>query len=368
MNPIAGDVTKIYKQYHSIREQIKKFSQPPLKVLNGENFAVQQYFQNINYEHYKTYLGDIKTLIIDEAQAVPNIGRILKFVVDSFPQITVFITGSSAFDLERFTGEPLTGRQFKFLLYPFSQPELNQIDDPIYKAEKIQQRLIYGSYPEVALAETDEEKQMILKDILSSYLLKDILKFERIKNASKIYDLLRLLAYQVGNEVSLNNLSKELGINKKTVERYLVLLSKVFVIYNLEGFSRNLRKEIRSSAKWYFYDNGIRNALIMDFKPLDMRNDTGQLWENFVITERRKYLEYHHVFWKQYFWRTYDKQEIDLVEEVDGDILAYEIKWKTDKFRIPQAWETAYPDYPVKPINLQDFVLWTLDTKPLTPD
>jgi predicted AAA+ superfamily ATPase len=217
------------------------------------------------------------------------------------------------------------------------------------------QRLIFGSYPELYLLKDADEKAKYLKEILNAYLLKDILAFENIKNSSVLFNLLKLVAYQIQNEVSFNELAKNLQISKHTVDKYLDLLNKVFVLFRLQGYSRNLRKEVVKSSKWYFYDNGIRNAIIANFNPLNMRNDIGALWENYVITERMKFREYNNVIANQYFWRTYDQQEIDLIEEREGKLFAFDMKWKQDKIKPPAGFIKTYPDSKFSVITQQNY-------------
>ena len=222
-------------------------------------------------------------------------------------------------------------------------------------------RLIYGSYPELAHINSDEEKARYLQELINSYLLKDILMYENVRNSSKIYSLLRLIAFQVGNEVSFHELGQQLSISKNTVERYLDLLSKAFILHKISGYNKNLRKEISKNSKWYFYDNGIRNTLIANLNPLSTRNDIGTLWENYIISERLKYQKYTSMLVHNYFWRTYDRQEIDWIEDRGGKLYAYEMKWNPRKTKIPKAWGKAYPDSEYKTIHQDNYLDWISD-------
>ena len=325
---------------------------------NGEDFAVYDLLKRRSVQNYKNILGDAKLLIIDEAQKIPDAGMILKLIVDSFENLKIVVTGSSAFDITNLTGEPLTGRKFEITLYPVSENEFRQIEKPGEWFDNLSQRLVYGNLPELANIENQKDKAEYLREIISSYLLKDILAFGNLRNSSKLFDLLKLIAFQAGNEVSVQELGKQLAMSKNTVERYLDILSKGFVVYRLNGFSRNLRKEIVKNFKWNFYDNGIRNAIIANFNSITTRDDLGILWENYLMSERIKHLSYSGVICNRYFWRTYDKQEIDLIEEREGKLFAYEFKWKADKAVVPAAWESAYPDASYEVITSQNFMDW----------
>lgn len=325
---------------------------------NGEDFAVHEILRRRSIQNYKNILGSKELLIIDEAQKIPEIGLILKLIVDSFKNIKIIVTGSSAFDIANLTGEPLTGRKQEIIMYPVSENEYNQFQKPEERQDNLMQRMVYGNMPELIHLDDLNEKEEYLRDLINSYLLKDILTFENIKNSAKLFDLLKLIAYQVGNEVSIQELGRQLSMAKNTVERYLDILSKVFVIYRLTGFSRNLRKEVVKSSKWYFFDNGIRNTIIANFSGLGSRNDVGILWENYMISERIKHHQYSGIISNRYFWRTYDQQEIDLVEDRGGKLFAYEFKWKDSKVTIPAAWEKAYPDSSYKVITRDDYSEW----------
>jgi predicted AAA+ superfamily ATPase len=298
-------------------------------------------------------------LLIDEAQKIPEIGQILKLMVDEIEGVKIIATGSSMFDLTNKLGEPLTGRKATFYLYPLAQREFAAEENLVQTKANLEERLVYGSYPELIQHQSNDDKAAYLNELVNSYLLKDILEHDGVRNAGKMRDLLRLIAYQVGKEVSLDELGKQLGINKNTVERYLDLLSKVFVIYRLQGFNRNLRKEVTKSSKWYFYDNGIRNTLIANFSPIGFRNDKGELWENYLLSERIKFQQYTGMIVNNYFWRTYQQQEIDWVEERGGELFAYEMKWSADKkAKVPSAWNTGYPESQFEVITTANYLDW----------
>ena len=310
--------------------------------LNGEDADVQAILENRTVANYQRLLTGYTLLIIDEAQYVPDIGRKVKLMIDEIRPLHIILTGSSAFDIVQ-SGEPLVGRTISYQLYPIAQMEFRPVENVLQTRQHLEERLIYGSYPELLSLPGLTEKQAFLKELINTYLLKDILAFEDIRQAQKLRELLVLLAYQIGSEVSLDELGKQLGISKNTVARYLDLLSKVYVIYSRGGFSRNLRKEVVKSHRWYFTDNGIRNALINQFSPLALRQDTGQLWENYFISERQKRNAYHEEQVNSYYWRTYDQQEIDLIEEKNGQLSAFECKWKEQKVKTPVAFANAYP-------------------------
>ena len=335
-----------------------EFSEPYL-WLNGEDITTLAILADRSVENYRSLVGSNRILIIDEAQKVPEIGLVLKLMVDHIKDIKIIATGSSVFDLSNKLGEPLTGRKYTFYLFPLAQVEYSKYENLTETRSRLEERLVYGSYPELTSIAGLDEKADYLRELVNSYLLKDILEFEGIRNADKLINLLRLIAFQVGKEISLEELGRQLGISRNTVERYLDLLSKVFVIFKLAGFSRNLRKEITKSNRWYFYDNGIRNALISNFNPLSLRNDHGELWENYLITERIKYQQYTGMHSNNYFWRTYQQQEIDLIEEHSGRLDAFEIKWSTTKkVKAPAAWVNAYPDSTYKVITPENYLDW----------
>lgn len=340
-----------------VKELLEKINEPVLS-LNGEDINVHDKLAIRSVENYKQLLGSYKFLYIDEAQKIPEIGLKLKLMIDEIEDLKIIISGSSSFDIHKDAGEPLTGRKYSFNLFALSENEFNQVENKIEKIDKVRERLIFGNYPELLQLPDREDKIDYLNEMVSSYLLKDILVYENIKNSQKIFNLLRLIAFQIGGEVSLQELGKQLGISKNTVEKYLDLLSKVFILHKVEGFSRNLRKEITKNSRWYFLDNGIRNAVIANFNPIESRNDIGALWENYMISERLKYQEYKRLSSNNYFWRTYEQQEVDWVEERDGSLFGYEFKWKESKVKIPTQWKNAYPDSSFEVINKDNFEKW----------
>ena len=331
------------------------------KLDSGDNLRTQHIFGSQDFKEILPYAEGYELIAIDEAQNIPNIGMGLKILVDQRPDLKIIVTGSSSFELAGQVGEPLTGRKRTLTLYPLAQSELLSTHNRFELKENLEEFLIYGSYPEIVLAKTRQEKIDAIMEIANSYLVKDILAFDRIRNSKQLLDLLKLLAFQVGSEVSLSELGTQLGMDYKTIQRYLDLLEKAFVIIRLGGFSRNLRNEITKKEKYYFMDNGIRNALIAQFNRLSLRSDVGQLWENFFFIERLKHREYRSIYANQYFWRTYDQQEIDIVEERDGRLYGYECKWSPKKkIKIPKSWQSAYPESEfqvIAPENYQDFVL-----------
>jgi predicted AAA+ superfamily ATPase len=340
-----------------VKEILATVNEPILR-LNGDDINVHDKLSIRSIENYKQILGTYKLLYIDEAQKIPEIGLKLKLMIDEIEGLRIIISGSSSFDIHKNAREPLTGRKYTFTLYTLSENEYTQIENNINKMDKVRERLVFGNYPELLHLPDRQDKVDYLNEMISSYLLKDILVYEHIKNSQKIFNLLRLIAFQIGGEVSLQELGIQLGISKNTVEKYLDLLSKVFILHKVEGFSRNLRKEITKNSRWYFLDNGIRNAVIANFNPLHARNDIGALWENYMISERLKYQEYKRISSNNYFWRTYEQQEIDWVEERDGSLFGYEFKWKEEKVKIPTQWKSAYPDASFELININNFSEW----------
>lgn len=310
--------------------------------LNGEDEDTELILKERTVANYARLLMGKKLLIIDEAQYIPDIGRKVKLMIDEIKPLHIIITGSSSFDLQQTAGEPLVGRTLTNIMYPVAQMELAVTENILQTKQNLADRLIFGSYPEILSISSIVEKQHYLKELVNTYLLKDILAFEDIRNPQKMKDLLMLLALQVGKEVSLEELGRNLGISKNTVERYLDLLSKVFVIYKRGGYSKNLRKEIVKSSRWYFVDNGVRNALLNNFNLLPLRQDVGLLWENYILSERMKYNDYQLRVVNSYYWRTYDQQEIDLIEESNDFLEAFETKWKEKPVKIPAAFAKAY--------------------------
>jgi len=339
-------------------DQIRKELEGKEKILflNGESRVVQDQISVQIPEQLKQYLGDTTLLIIDEAQRIPQIGLNLKMIVDAMPHIKVIASGSASFDLAQKIGEPLTGRKKTLSLFPVSAGEIIDTKDAAYYHSVFSWHLIYGGYPELFLIKARRDQKEYLDELVDSYLFRDILEIERVKNAKKLRDLLVLLSFQIGKEVSLTELGNALDLHKDTVFRYLDLLEKAFVIVNLRGFSRNLRKEVTKSSRYYFTDNGIRNALINNFNPVELRDDVGMLWENYVIMERIKKQIYFGIHANNYFWRTYDQKEIDFVEERDGKLYGYEIKWKARKVKEIKDWVQTYSNASYEVIDRNNFI------------
>lgn len=301
----------------------------------------------------KHFLGDKKLIIIDEAQRVKNIGLSLKLMADNFPETQIIATGSSSFDLSNKIKEPLTGRKMEFYLFPLSLEELMAGVDDLETQRLLERRMIFGLYPEIATTTGDVSAR--LKELAQSYLYKDILQFQNIKNSEAVEKLLVALALQVGHEVSFTELGSLIGLDKKTVASYAEILEKAFIIFRRGPFSRNLRNELKKRRKIYFYDNGVRNALINNFNALERRADVGALWENFMMSERMKFNYNHGQPKNSYFWRTRAGQEIDLVEEADGQLSAFEFKWQEDKIKPPKIFLAAYSGSSFELINKNNF-------------
>lgn len=322
-------------------------------LLNGEDFDVSSILSSQRTEALKNLVAGYDYLFIDEAQNIPKIGANLKLLVDSQPNVSVFVTGSASFNLRNQIGEPLTGRSSFNYLYPFSASEIS--DGLMPALQQLPTWLIYGMYPQVALTDNQKDKRKLLENIRNGYLLKDVLELDNLKDSLFIQNLLKYIALQIGNDVSYNELASNLKTSVKTVQRYLDILEKAFIIFRLQGFSRNLRKEISKSPRYFFWDNGIRNAIISNFNPPENRDDMGRLWENFCIAERIKRQKYHETFSEFYFWRTYDQQEIDLIEETNGELSAFEFKWGDKESKAPKAFRENYPDATFQTINKMTF-------------
>jgi hypothetical protein len=323
----------------------------------GDNMRVAEVLGSRDLDRILQYVEGVDLYVIDEAQLIPEIGTGLKLLADHRPDLRVIATGSSSFDLAQNIGEPLVGRKKTITLYPISQTEmLTEYNNRSELKERLTDFLIYGSYPDVVTAKSRKEKLDYLDELVGSYLLRDILSLEQVKSSATLISLLKLLAFQIGNEVSLNELAAQLYINIRTVNRYLDLLEKSFVIVRLGSFSRNLRSEIAQKSKYYFLDNGIRNGVISQFNNLDLRNDVGQLWENFIFTERLKNRAYKSIRKQVYFWRTYQGQEVDFVEEGDSHLNGYEVKWSGTKLRPPKDWVANYPEASFKVIDQNNYL------------
>lgn len=342
-----------------VKEWLKNTTLKSLFV-SGDNVRVRAVLSSEDFDLINEFVAGYELVVIDEAQQVPGIGKGLKIMADENPELKIVATGSSSFDLSQQVGEPLTGRKRTIRLFPIAQKELILHLNRFELKEKLEEYLVFGSYPDVLLCEAKKEKIRVLTELVESYLLKDILSFERLRNPDQLFNLLKLLAFQVGNLVSLNELGSQLSMNVRTVRRYIDLLEKSFIIYHLNSYSSNLRKEIAKKNKYYFYDNGIRNAVILQMNALSDRNDLGALWENFVMTERIKKLHYEDVFYNCYFWRNYNGREIDLLEERNGKLNTFEFKWKKTKTGIPNDFVKKYGNTGfeiIHPGNYPDFVL-----------
>jgi predicted AAA+ superfamily ATPase len=331
------------------------------KLDSGDNIRTQHLLGSQDFDQILRYAQGYELLAIDEAQQIPNIGKALKILVDQVPNLSVIATGSSSFDLSQSIGEPLTGRKTTLILYPVAQLELLNMYNRHELCEKLEEFLIFGGYPEVLTAPTWQEKIKILTELVDAYLFKDILTLENIKKSEVLLNLVKLLAFQVGQLVSLNELAVQLRLDVKTVAKYLDLLEKSFVICKLGGFSRNLRSELTSKYKYYFLDLGVRNAVVAQFNALALRNDLGLLWENFVFIERVKKSAYQGFYGKRYFWRTYQGEEVDFLEDVENALTAFEAKWSpTKKVVLPRSLKENYPNTSfnvVTPENYLDYII-----------
>ena len=299
---------------------------------------------------------DYEIIFIDEAQRITDIGWGLKILIDNLPDTTIIASGSSSFQLSSQVGAPLTGRSITSMLFPISVLELKIQFGGMHIFQNLENYLVYGMYPETLSKRNNQDKISYLLELRNSYLLKDILELENIRNTDKIFDLLLLIAFQIGNDVSLSELGNSLNLAKQTVARYLDLLEKAFIIKKIGGFSKNLRKEITKNNRYYFFDNGIRNAIINNFNILKQRNDVGMLWENFMIMERIKKQHYYNIYSNNYFWRTYNQKEVDFVEERDGKLFGYEFKWSTKNNKIQQEWLNTYKNASFEIINKENFL------------
>jgi len=335
-----------------VKEVQKKYPDNSI-YLNCDEPDIRSAFSNKTSTEMKAYLGNKKLVILDEAQRVKNIGLTLKLMADNFPETQIIATGSSSFDLSNEIIEPLTGRKYEFYLYPFSLSELRAVYTTIEINRLLEQRMVLGMYPEII--GDGKEAEIKLKNLVKSYLYKDILQFQNIKHAEAIEKLLQALALQIGNEVSYNELAQTAGVDKNTVASYIQVLEKAFVVFRLRPFSRNLRNELKKMRKIYFFDTGARNALINNFNPLNLRQDTGALWENFMISERYKRNQNNSLDKNIYFWRTREGKEIDYLEEAKGKLSGFEIKWNENKFKKPQIFLDTYPGSELTLINKNNY-------------
>jgi predicted AAA+ superfamily ATPase len=323
-------------------------------LISGEDFDVQEIFSSQKLNLLKSATAGYTHLFIDEAQKIPNIGKNLKLIIDHIPEIAVFFTGSSSFELYNQIGEPLTGRSLFLNLYGFSQEELHE--DFLEARKTLEDKLIYGLYPQVYLERGANQKEEILNGIKNGYLLKDILEFDLQKDSVFVLNLLRLIAFQIGHDISYSEMANRLQVNVRTIQRYLNILEKMFIIFSLPGFSRNMRNEFTKTPRYYFWDNGIRNTLIANLNPINIRNDSGQLWENYCIAERQKFLSFNRITVNRFFWRTYTQKEIDYLEERGGKLHAYEMKYSGRVSKIPAVFLQNYPDSEFNEINRDNFL------------
>lgn len=322
--------------------------------LSGDDYLARQELGKHSTSHLKSIIGKHKLLVIDEAQYIDNIGLTIKIIVDNIPDVQVIATGSSSFELSNALNEPLTGRKFEYMLYPVSYTELVQHNGLIAEKGLLERRLVYGSYPEISISQGNEKE--LLQMLTSSYLYKDLFIHQQIKKPQLIEKLVKALALQVCSEVSYNELAQTVGADIQTVEKYIDMLEKAFIIFRLYSLSRNLRNEIKKSRKIYFYDNGIRNAVIGNYTPVEGRTDVGVLWENYFIAERQKFLHYNKLYTNRYFWRNHAQQEIDYIEERGGYLRAFELKWNPKKKgRFSKSFTNAYPESLTYTVNKENF-------------
>ena len=327
----------------------------------GDDIVIRELFLSENRARILDFAAPYEIIAIDEAQNVKNIGIGTKMIIDAFPEKILILTGSSSFDLSREIGEPLTGRHFTLTLLPFAQIEMNASKFELNNA--LEDFLIYGSYPEVLSAPTKAMRAKILTELISSYLFKDILALDKIKSPDLLLDIARCLAFQVGGEVSFNEIAKIVKSDVKTVQRYIDALEKMFVIKKVRGFSKNLRNEISKKSKFYFYDNGVRNAVISQFNELDSRDDVGRLWENFIFTELMKKSGIEQTPDTFYFWRAYTGQEIDIIKESAGTLFAIECKWSKETAMAPSLWKENYKNSKFEIINKNNYLEYFLKSK-----
>ena len=322
----------------------------------GDDIRIQHLIGSGDLTQLKEYASGYELIVIDEAQRIPNIGLGLKLLIDQITPLRIIVTGSSSFELAGQVGEPLTGRKKTLTLFPIAQLELAMMNNPFEMKKQLDDFLIYGSYPAVITATSKKEKLSILDELVHSYLLKDVFELERVKSPKTLFDLLRLLAFQVGSEVSLSELGTQLSIDAKTVARYLDLLEKAFVLFNLRGYAGNLRKEIVKKSKYYFFDNGIRNTIISNVNPINLRDDQGKLWENFLVIERKKMQAYRDMLSNNYFWRTWEKDELDWLEEREGALFGFEYKYSAQKKKLSKKFLEAYPHATIEVITRENYL------------
>jgi len=361
-----GKVTALYGarrvgKTYLVEHYLKTLRDRRILSVSGDDILVRNAMSSENTREILNFAEGYDVVFIDEAQRIPKIGFGLKILIDKAPKLQIIVSGSASFELAGQIGEPLTGRQNSVLLYPVSIEERLSIEPKAKIRENLEEMLLFGQYPEVILQRRTREKRSILTELTRSYLYKDILELDKVKNSKVLTDMLKLVAYQIGNELNLTELATNLGITVKTVQRYLDMFEKSFVLYSLRGFSRNARNEIVKSSKYYFYDVGVRNAVIDDFNSLQSRGDLGRLWENFIISERLKFRDYHGMGNSAYFWRTYEQQEVDLIEDFGGKLHAFEIKWNEKaKVKTPKKFLSLYPGAEFGCINGGNFMEWVV--------
>ena len=334
--------------------------QEPVLQLNCDEPEVREMLAGMNSQELRLLIAGNKIVMIDEAQRVDRIGMTLKRITDNFPDVQLLVTGSSSFELQNRLDEPLTGRKYEYHLFPLSTGELMRAYGLLGVKQTLENRLIYGSYPDIFNHKEDAKE--LLHNLSGSYLYKDILSLDNVRRPTLLVKLLTALALQVGSEVSYNELAQTVGTDNKTVEKYVDLLEKCFIIFKLSGFSRNLRTELKRAKKFYFYDNGIRNAILQNFAPLALRQDTGALWENFFISERIKANQYAVRYVNSYFWRTNQQQEIDYIEEADGQFSLFEMKWNPKKAntQFPASFLSTYDVREQAIVTPENWMEWVL--------
>lgn len=345
----------------TLLKQLQENLEENVLWMNCDIKVTRDTLSNCNFTELKMLIGENKTVIIDEAQRVADIGLTLKLITDNFPDVQLLVSGSSAFELRNRLNEPLTGRKFEYQLFPISTQEIYQSEGLISVKQRLESRLIFGSYPNVICNPGKAKKTLM--ELTESYLYKDILELEGIRKSAVLDKLLVALALQVGSEVSYNELSKTVGIDSKTIEKYINILEKCYIVFQLNSFNRNIRTELTKGKKIYFYDNGIRNAVIQNFAPLSMRNDNGALWENFFISERLKNNHYSQRYVRSYFWRTTEKQEIDYIEETDGQLHLFEMKWNEKKgnSKLPNIFLETYHPNSTNIITPANYLQWLIN-------
>lgn len=329
-------------------------------LVNGSDIHTQRQLSTQSIAQLQAFVGEHKLLAIDDAQKINQIGLSLRLILEYCPEVQIVAACSSTFDLTPHLCDPLSEKKISAMLFPLSQMEILSLEDSAQTFANLESRLIFGSYPEVVLQNFHTQIKEYLNDIILSHLFKDIMELTDVRRSKKIMELLQVLAFQIGNEISLSEISKQLDLNKGTIEKYLDMLEKSFVIIKVTGLNRGANKEISKKSRYYFYDNGVRNAIINHFNPLSLRNDKEALWQNYIVMERIKKLSYQQIFSRNYFWRAYSDQKIDWVEERESGLYGYTIKWQNMKTKVPTEWRRAYPQSEfsiIHPNNYLDFII-----------